>query len=299
MFKHLLVPLDGSPMAETALPAAALLAELLGAQVTLVHVIERDAPREVHGVPHLADPAQARTYLDDVAARVFPPGIQVRRHVHVAAVDDVARSIVAHSRELEPDLIVMCTHGGGNLRSWLFGSVAQQVVALATVPLLLIRPTATGVASVFPCLRFLVPLDGDPEHEQALSVATDLARVCGAALHLLAVVPTLQTLPARHVAVARLLPGATSALLAMTQNELQEYLRRHLDTLQAKGFSATAEVMRGDPAGAIVDTALRIGADLIVLATHRKKGLDAFWAGSVAPKVSSHSVRLLLLVPVG
>jgi nucleotide-binding universal stress UspA family protein len=299
VFKHLLVPLDGSPMAESALPAAARLAELLGAQVTLLHVIERDAPHEVHGEPHLADPAQARAYLDGVAVEVFPPGVQVMRHVHVAAVDDVAQSIVAHSQEFEPDLIVMCTHGGGTLHSWLFGSVAQQVVALATVPLLLIRPTAPGVASVFSCLRFMVPLDGDPEHEQALSVATDLARACGAALHLLAVVPTLQTLPVGHVATARLLPGATSALLAMTQDELQEYLRRHLDTLQDQGFSATAEVVRGDPASAIVDAARRIEADLVVLATHRKKGLDAFWAGSVAPKVSGHYYRLLLLVPVG
>jgi nucleotide-binding universal stress UspA family protein len=298
VFKHLLVPLDGSRMAETALPIAALLAEQLGAQVTLVHLIERDAPQEIHGEPHLADPAQARTYLNDVVAALFPPEVQVTRHVHIAVVDDVARSIVAHSQELEPDLIVMCTHGGGSLRSWLFGSVAQQVVALATVPLLLIRPTVMGVASIFSCVRFLVPLDGDPDHEQALSVATDLARGCGAALHLLAVVPTLQTLPPRHVATARLLPAATSALLAMTQDEIQAYLQRHLTALQAKGFTVTAEVLRGDPARAIVSATWRVGADLVVLATHRKRGLDAFWEGSVAPKVSKNSNSFLLLVPV-
>ena len=60
MFKHLLVPLDGSPLAEAALPAAAYLAQKLGASVTLLHVIEQDAPQEIHGERHLTDPDEAQ-----------------------------------------------------------------------------------------------------------------------------------------------------------------------------------------------------------------------------------------------
>ena len=123
MFQHLLVPLDGSSLAETALPAAAHLAQVLEASVTLIHVIEKDAPKEVHKDRHLSEPEEASAYLKEVAGRAFPPETKVEWHVHVEEVKDVARSIVHHSHELEQDLIVMCTHGWGGLRDLLFGSI--------------------------------------------------------------------------------------------------------------------------------------------------------------------------------
>ena len=75
MFKHLLVPLDGSQLAEAALPAAAYLAQKLDATVTLVHIIEHDAPAEVHGERHLTNADEANAYLTEVARRAFPPGV--------------------------------------------------------------------------------------------------------------------------------------------------------------------------------------------------------------------------------
>jgi nucleotide-binding universal stress UspA family protein len=106
MFKHLLVPLDGSSLAEVALPYAAFIASKTDAMVTLIHVIERHPPQTVHGATHLTDAAAAQLYLDTIAARVFPPGIRVERHVHTSEVSEVASSIVAHAGEFKPDLIV-------------------------------------------------------------------------------------------------------------------------------------------------------------------------------------------------
>jgi nucleotide-binding universal stress UspA family protein len=297
MFKNLLIPLDGSHLAEAALPAAAYLAQKLGATVTLLHVIERAAPAEIHGERHLTTPDEARAYLDEVACRAFPAGLPVERHVHTSESTDVARSIVEHVGELKPDLIVMCTHGQGGLRDLLFGSIAQQVVALGTTPVLLIRP-ATDVSVPFACRKLLIPLDGTPAHEQGLPAAAELARACAAALHLVVVVPTLGTLSGNQKAAGRLLPMAMSAVLELAQQGTEEYLRGHIAQLQAQGLSVTAEVRRGEPTAIIVDTALRIGADLIVLGTHGKAGMDAFWSGSTAPKVSSRSRLPLLLVPV-
>lgn len=298
MFKHLLVPLDGSRLAEAALPAAVYLARTLRAETTLLHVIERDAPQEVHGQPHLTDPDEACAYLDEVAGRTFPAGLRVAQHVHTTTVDDVARVIVDHVGELGPDLIVMCTHGRGGLRTWLFGSIAQQVIALGTTPVLLIRPNEAGTTASFACRQLLVPLDGLPDHEQGLPLAVDLAQICPANLHLVMVVPTLSTLPGERAAAARLLPGTTSALLDLTQQDAEEYLHRRIAQAQVAGLSVTARVCRGDPATSIVRTARQVNADLIVLGTHGKTGLDAFWSGSVTPKVSGRSHKPLLLVPV-
>jgi nucleotide-binding universal stress UspA family protein len=298
MFRHLLVPLDGSRLPEAALPAAALLAGKLGAAVTLVHVIEENPPQDVHGESHLRDPDQACTYLDEVASRAFPHGSEVETHTHRAQVQDVARSIVEHTAELEPDLIVMCTHGQGGLYTRLFGSIAQQIIALGRTPVLLVRPSQRRAAPELACQRMLVPLDGNPDHEQGLRVAAGLAQACGADLHLVMVVPTVRTLRGQQAASGVFLPGAVSTLLDLDREAAEAHLSDQVVRLRADGLAVTAEVRRGDPARVIARMAQRAHADLVVMGTHGKAGMEAFWSDSVAAAVSSEADVPLLLVPV-
>jgi nucleotide-binding universal stress UspA family protein len=304
MFKHLLVPLDGSALAEAALPAAAYLAEVLGASVTLIHIIEEDAPHEIHGDRHLSQPDEAYTYLEE-AARALPRGLAVACHVHTLPASDVARGIVEHVDEFAPDLIVMCTHGSGGLLGLVVGSIAQQVIAFCTTPVFLVHPgevshtAPTGEGGVWkPLRRLLVPLDGNPDHELGLSLAVGLAHACAAELHLIAAVHTAGTLTWQPAATARLLPSMTDAYLDLAQEEAVAYLQRCVGPLQGTDLSVSAEVQRGDPADVIVKTADRVQADLIVLSTHARSQMDAFWSGSVTPKVMSRTPLPLLLVPV-
>jgi nucleotide-binding universal stress UspA family protein len=297
MFKRLLVPLDGSNLAEGALPAAAYLAQTLAAPVILIHVIERDAPKVVHGERHLTNEAEANAYLNQVAASSFPSGVQVEPHVHTSAVSDVADSIAEHVKEFGTDLIIMCTHGHGGLRRWLFGPIAQQVIALGKTPVLLIQPDEGTTEHTFACRRLLVPLDGNPDHEQGLLVAEALAQVYAANLHLVSVIQTLDTLSGQRAATAKMLPGTTSVLLDLKQQSAVAYLQQQVNHLQTAGITTTAEVARGDPAKLIVRAAQQVKADLIVLGTHGKSNLDAFWSGSVTPKIAGHTHTPLLLVP--
>jgi nucleotide-binding universal stress UspA family protein len=298
MFRHVLVPLDGSRLAEAALPPAAYLAQKMDASVTLIHIVERDAPEAIHGDRHLTSPEEAYTYLDEVAQTMFPAELTVERHVHTGQTADVARSIVDHADELAPDLIVMCTHGRGGLRNVLYGSIAQQVVAGGTTPVLLVQPIGVDREAPFACHRLLVPVDGLPEHEEGLHVAAELAHACQAQVHLVLVVPTLGTLSGAQAAAGLLLPGSTTQVLELTRQDAEAYLLRHVNQLQAKGVLVKAEICRGDPVANIVEVASNTEPDLIVLGTHGKTGMDAFWSGSVAPKVSSRSRSPLLLVPV-
>jgi nucleotide-binding universal stress UspA family protein len=299
MFKHLLVPLDGSRLAEAALPVTTYLAQKLNATVTLLHVIEHNAPEEVHHERHLTDAASACAYLDETARRAFPPAVHVECHVHDLAVSNVARSLVEHTDELvTPDLIILCTHGPSDMRDWLFGHLGDQVIALGQTPVLLIHPPEGPAAPEIAFRRLFVPLDGSPAHEEALPVAVQLAQACSAALHLAMVVHTFGTLPAEKAATGKLLPGAMTAMLEMAEQEAEAYLRPRLAELQRAGLAATAEVARGAPAAAIVNIAQRLKADLIVLGTHGKIGTEAFWAGSVAPRVSDRTRIPLLLVPI-
>jgi nucleotide-binding universal stress UspA family protein len=298
MFKHLLVPLDGSRMAEGSLAAAVYLAGVSGAAITLFHVIERAAPQDIHGERHLRNSEEAREYLDEVAARAFPPFLSVERHVHSNEVNDVARSIAEHVGELGPDLIVMCTHGRGGLRGIMFGSIAQQVIRLGTTPVLLVPPAKAGAPPAFSCNRILVALDGNPDHEEGLKVAATLAKTGGAEFYLIMAVPTFDTLSGQEAATAKLLPGTTHALLDLAEKDAKEYLQGHVAALQAAGLAATSEVRRGDPVIVILSASKRTKADLIVMATHGKTVMDAFWSGSATPNVTSRSELPLLLVPV-
>ncbi len=297
MFKHLLVPLDGSSLAEQALPAAAHLAQLLAARVTLLHLVERHPPNEVHHDRHLKNAMEAGAYLEEIKQRVFPGDVAVECHVHTSEIDDVARSIVEHIGELAPDLIVMCTHGHGGLRRWLFGSKAQQVIALEKTPILLIPPTQQAKPE-FQCTHIVVPLDGNTEHEQGLRVATGLAQVCQAAQHLVFVIPTVSRLKGEDAATGRLLPHTMAAILDMQQEEAAEYLGCHIVALREAGLMVSAEVARGDPVTAIVAAVKSTQADLIVMGTHGKTGMDAFWSGSLTPLIADRSPVPLLLVPI-
>jgi nucleotide-binding universal stress UspA family protein len=298
VFKHILVPLDGSKLAEAAIPAASSLAQTLDAPVTLLHIIEQDAPHEIHKDHHITKAGEASAYLEQIAQRDFPPEIKVDSHVHTAAVKDVPGSIVEHAtREFQPDLIIMCTHGKSGMRELLYGSIAQQVVAQGLTPLLLIKP-GDIVTRGFKLDKILVPLDTGPTHDASLPAAQELARAYTSNIHLLTVIPTFGTVTGETAAASSLLPATTSALLEINVENAAEDLQEHLDELKKAGLQATAEVARGDPATEIVNLSENLNIDLIVLTTHRKAGTEAFWARSVAPNVARRARVPILLIPL-
>ncbi len=298
MFKHLLVPLDGSSLAESVLPAAGYLAEKFGAWVTLVHVIEQNAPSEVHGEKHLTNAEEAEQYLLRIAKEAFPANVRVERHVHTSQVKDVARSIAQHVEEFASDLTILCAHGKTGLHDMLFGAIAQQVISIGSTPALIFRTVEDGMMDEFSCGKVLVALDGDQGHEEGLKVAVGLAQKCGIPIHLVMVIPTLGTISGSWTATSRLTPGSTSRMLELAVVEAADYLEGQKAELKAKGIEVSAEIFRGDPATNITEAARAAGASIIILGTHGKVGMDAFWSGSITPKVFKRCRIPLLLVPV-
>jgi nucleotide-binding universal stress UspA family protein len=293
MFKHILVPLDGSHLAEAAIPSAVSLSKTLDAPVTLLHIIEQDAPDEIHRDRHLTNAAEAEAYLKDVARRFE---VRVETHVHTAPVADVARSIIDHaSDEIQPDLIILTSHGNSGMRELVFGNIAQQVAAAGGTPVLLLKPLA---ASSFNLRRILVPLDNESIHDTVLPLAEELAKACEAQLDLVCVIPTRTTDSGAHAAAGTLLPMTAAAYLDIAEEIALEHFQAHLDEFQKMGIEATAEIARGDPAPVIAKTAERLGADLILFGTHGRAGLDAFWNRSVTAAVARSTNIPLLLVPL-
>jgi nucleotide-binding universal stress UspA family protein len=273
MFNRLLVPLDGSKLAESALPAAAGLAERLQIPVTLLHLIEADAPPRVHGDRHLTDAAEAEAYLKEVARRGFPGHGQVSWHVHLEPVGNVAIAICDHTAKLGCDLIAMCSHGRGGLGTLLLGTIAQRITGLGRTCILLVRPDASDRVPPFGCRRLLVPLDGQADHDGSLPVAAGLARACGSALRLLGVVD--RTLIGEGKASARLLPRTTSEMLELQAARMLDYLQGLSRRAELAALDHSAELRRGEPAATIVEAA-GDSCDLVVLSTHGTCAPDAF-----------------------
>lgn len=293
MFENILVPLDGSKLSEASLISAALLAQTFKSHVTLLHIIEQDAPTEVHKERHLTQPDEAEAYLKDAAQRAFPSNLKVETHVHTAPVTNVIGSIREHVSEFKPDLVIICTHGRGGMRDVLFGSIAQQIVSQGTTPLLMIKPDAPR----FTLDRILVPLDLDSHHDDSLPVAKSLGKTFGAKIHLLSIIPTFSTLAGEQAAAGNLLPVTAQAMLDIKEENASEDLQLHVDEFRKDDIKVFAEVSRGDPARGIVKIAEISGANMIILTTDRKAGMGAFWARSVAPKVANKTKVPLLLIP--
>lgn len=295
-YKRLLVPLDGSQLAETVIPAVEAIALKASATVTLMHVLEEHAPTTIHGEKHLLDASDAAEYVESVAARLRAKGVKVECHVHEAPEGDIARSIVEHAEEFAPDLVILCAHGPGGLRGFVSGRVGQQVLQQGTRPILLLQPGPHGEAPAFDLRTVLVPLDGAAEHEGALAAAEPVAKLFAATLHLLYVVPTVSTLADERARSGVLLPTAMRAILDMTQQRGAEYLDEVATECRADGVTVSAEVLRGSTVDALLKRANKLGVDLIVMASHGRAGLSAFLTGSVAPRIMAKVRSPLLLV---
>jgi nucleotide-binding universal stress UspA family protein len=158
MYKRVVVPLDGSPLAEGMLRFIVDIAGPLDLEVVLLRVIAPLVPRVTDGSRLMlvedfsGRMASAREYLAPLAAQLRRKGIRVRTEVRHG--EPVVDEIIAGAREVEADLIAMTTHGRSGLGRFLFGSVAEAVLRQAEVPVFLMRMTETQASALEAQLAF-------------------------------------------------------------------------------------------------------------------------------------------------
>jgi nucleotide-binding universal stress UspA family protein len=298
MYRSILVPLDGSPFSEHALPVAAQIARLAGAPLQLVRVVTNDhAADAVFGATGQYPWQEGREYLHRAAdllerrAGLWPSF----RLLGGPVVD----TLCEHATEQGPDLVVMTTHGRGPLsRLWL-GSVADELVRRLPMPLLLVRPhgEAPDWAGA-PLKNLLIALDGSPWSEAVLGPAVELGRLTGASFTLLGAVS-----PPPVAAFDLPVYGAgliDESALEGVKGVMHAYLEGAARPLREQGLAVVTRVVpEGRPATAILAEAEAQGCDLIALATHGRHGLSRLFLGSVADKVvRGASTSVLLCRPL-
>jgi nucleotide-binding universal stress UspA family protein len=285
---RLLVPLDGSPLAELALPWAQHLACITGADLSLVQVVEPPAAVEylvyTESVTQMLH-EQAEDYLAAVAARLRAQQLRVQTR---AVIGDPAAEIILAGHAA--DLIVMATHGRSGLGRWVSGSVADRVLRGASVPVLL-APAGADKAGSAQLRRILVPLDGSELAEHALPLASRLARPAGAELILLRSTEWDPIVGGMYVSAQ-----TVAELTRRYDGEARAYLEAVSHRQALAGIPIHCAV-RSDPAAdSIVAGAAATAADLIVMTTHGRGGVGRWVYGSVADRVLRRSSVPIVLV---
>jgi len=210
---------------------------------------------------------------------------------------DPAEEIANLARHANVDIVAMATHGQTGLRHLIMGSIAEQVLCDLTIPVLLIRPAdrTEDHALARPadhCLTAIVPLDGSPIAEQAIDCATRLASSIGARLVLAAVEPTVGDV---GLAEAGVVPYWVLADHEAAVQRLNKYLKQTAARLMDMGLNVETRLAEGSPADEILRISAAEHADLIIMTTHGRSGMERLLLGSVAAKVLQNADVPVLL----
>ncbi len=312
MFQRILVPLDGSPRAERALPVAARIAQASAGSVVLLQVISPpvDCSGGLAPAPLITEQlfetelAEATSYLTTMTQseqlREIPTQTEVRFGLPVPHILGVVESQAV-------DLIVLCSHGRTGFTRWVLGSVAQRVIHHSPVPVLVLReggpalPEA-GTATAHP-LCAVVALDGSPLAETALLPAAHLVAALAAplqaTLHVMHVIKPLASATDEGVS-----PQDDAEAVEQAQAYLVSVREYLLERASDLNLTVTWSVTRAsDVAQAIITTAEQAAGvargstcDLLVTATHGRGGLERWVMGSVTERVLEGTKLPMLVV---
>jgi nucleotide-binding universal stress UspA family protein len=296
MLKRILVPLDGSPLAEAVLPEVKELAALHEAEVVLVRVAWAHAFPGMSAVDaqvRAVDEAQA--YLALVETDLVAHGLSVRSVVRYG---HAAEEILDHARVENADLIAMSTHGRSGVRRWVLGSVAETVVRHAAVPVLLVRltgpapvratsapakaatPSSLQSTAAAPIRHILCPVDLTAGCRDVMVAADAMATRFGADLTILHAVYDPLDATCSHIPHPPM-EQLREEMIRVAEAKLRRQVRRAL----GPSPRASVVVVAGSPLQQILRFARTHRVDLIIMGTEGRTGLDHMIMGSTAERV--------------
>ncbi len=295
MYERILVPLDGSDLAETALPYSEELAGTLGSDIRIIHVSEAYDDKSDH---------MHQLYMDNMIEAIRSGAQKYteasgRKEVNVGSVQlygHAAEQIVDYADREKNSLIVMATHGQSGIRRWLLGNVATKVVMAAKQPVMLVRAQeATHKVNEKRKLRkVLVPLDGSKESETIIPHIGELVFKLKAEIVLLQVIAPAHFGHSFSEEAAFVSPNPQQMETIMTK--YKSYLETVGVILRDRGIKTEWGVAFGIPAEAIISTADSVQADLVAMSTHGLSGIGRWALGSTANKVLHAGSTPVLLV---
>jgi nucleotide-binding universal stress UspA family protein len=289
MIDTILVPLDGSELAEQILPYAKTLAAKTRAELVLLSAvvpIQTWLGASSTSARWKEEAEKATSYLESVRQQISTVG-RVRTKVMWGTAADCIRDTADTEGA---DLIAMTTHGRSGLPRLVMGSVAGEVLHTARQPVLLVRAGQGQPPGEVNIKRILVPVDGSPLSASVLPFIESVAQRLDANIILERVVtPPVILYP------GEVIPSALPVLDEI-EAEARIYLDKLGETIKRRGIKVQEEVTVGYPAQAILDAADRYSADLLAMSSHSRSAVGRWLIGSTTDAVVRQSHRPCLIV---
>jgi nucleotide-binding universal stress UspA family protein len=299
MFDKILVPLDGSELAETALLTALVIARKVAGEIILLtvptygHMLAPSPAGYAAMTPARAPDllnSDAEIYLDEIYQKINEPGLEITTKVISG---DIAGNIVDLAAAEGVDLITMTTHGHSGFTRWMMGSVTERVLRNAPCPVLVIR--CAGLPK-----KAILTLDGSDLSEQALAPGLALARLLGAQSTLLRINQEkklndleLGLLDAAEVGLGHQID---QQLGQEEEDSAGYYLEEIARQYRSPGMEIQTMVLGGSPAESIMAYVEAGEVELLIMATHGHTGLRRWVYGSVTEKCLHNSACAMLIV---
>jgi nucleotide-binding universal stress UspA family protein len=294
MYERILVSLDGSSLAEQALPYAEELARLFNSEITLVCVCEpaQGEYRHMH-----------QLYLDKTVQLLKSRLKEKNPRATAKPVildGDPATTITDYASQNNIGLIIMASHGRSGIVPWALGSTASKLLHRINIPVLLIRAREanaklTKKEDIFN--RILIPLDGSEAGKAALPHAAALADKLATELILFQAVA-----PGQHVHTVGGLTYVpfTEQLLDSMKADAEQYLQKVAEELAGTKANIRHEVRIGDPSQEIIKFANEASISLVAISTHGHSAIREWFSGSATYKVlhGGNTPVLLVRAPV-
>jgi nucleotide-binding universal stress UspA family protein len=299
MINHILVPLDGSTLAECVLPHVGGIAPVTNAHVTLLHVLQ--LPKNGQGAPAV-DPVEwhlqkqnAKKYLGQIEARLNEAGILGVETVIL--VGDPAGEVIDFARHNNVDLIILCTHGNSGLSGWNVSSVVQKILLRAYTSILLVRAylPSSGSTTKVRYKRLFVGLDGSPRSEFVLPLAINLAHYHKSQLILETVIEKPRTI--QRMPISGEIAEMVDRFIEKNYQLASHYLKQLRTQFSLQDLKIKTHISVGDHALTLLhDVAEESNADLVLLAAHGETGEQRWPYGSVTTSFIAYSNISLLIM---
>jgi nucleotide-binding universal stress UspA family protein len=295
MYEKILLTLDGSELAELALPYAEKLAGLLGSEIILAHVSESVSGSQED--KHLGYLQKMVEKAEQGAGTYSPkPGNSSSFSVRsVILSGQPAEKIVEYAESEGIGLIVMATHGQSGIQRWALGSVADKVVRATLRPVMLIRAGDAKPDTIADGLltKVLVPLDGSKEGEAIVPFIEVLASMLKIKVTLIQILPKGYDTGYQYIPLPVQQLDADRARATAYLNGIGARLKgKGIDVHEALGIGSRSS----NAAEQIIQSAGDVHADFLAMTTHGRSGVGRWAFGSVAEKVLQAGNIPLLLV---
>ncbi|MDX1413026.1 MAG: universal stress protein [Candidatus Promineifilaceae bacterium] len=278
MFENILVPLDGSSLAERALPPAATIATATQGSLTLLRVVPQFAllaadPTLYEEMNRMGED-ESLSYLRSVIEEMDLT-VPIR---FIGETGNPADVIIRVAEAENIDLILMSSHGRSGVNRWVYGSVAERVLRRSPCTTAILNARAGRHLPENP--KILIPLDGSDLAEKALSPAKTLAKAINGELHLLQVTPS-----AHQMLETRTMKPVFDGIEEKEVENALEYLQEVAAASSEHKVHVTAQIEKANVAENIIEYAAQHDIDIIVMSSHGRTGLSRWVYGSVAEKV--------------